>query len=63
MRAARATAEDLYERADGPQRRSRPARTVASGDFDAQHAGHSDDGARVFFETLESLVSADTERA
>ena len=43
------------------RRCSRPARTAATATSTRSTRAASDDGTRVFFETLESLVSADTD--
>jgi Ca2+-binding RTX toxin-like protein len=54
-------AQDLYERAGGQTTLVSTGPTGSSGAFEASFEGASADGSRVFFETEESLVSADTD--
>ena len=57
------TSMDVYERAGGQTTLVSTGPTGGNGTFDASFAGASADGSRVFFETEESLVSADTDTA
>ena len=53
--------DDVYERANGQTTLISTGPDGGNGDFPAFEAEHSDDGTRVFFQTEESLVSADTD--
>jgi hypothetical protein len=53
--------EDLYERAGGQTTLVSTGPVAASGTFEVSRGGVSADGARVFFETDEPLVGADTD--
>ena len=52
---------DLYQRSGGTTRLLSIGPAGGSGPFDAEFAGASADGSRVFFVTDETLVSADTD--
>ena len=53
--------EDVYERSGGQTTLVSTGVTGGNGAVGAFFAGVSDDGGRVFFRTVESLVSADTD--
>ena len=53
--------EDVYERAGGQTTLVSTGVTGGNGAFDAFFVGAAADGTRVFFRTVESLVSADTD--
>jgi hypothetical protein len=55
------TMQDVYERAGGQTTLISTGPDGGNGDFVAFHANHSDDATRVFFQTEESLVSADSD--
>jgi hypothetical protein len=55
------TYPDMYERSGGQTTLVSTGPTGGNGTFDVIFAGASVDGTRVFFTTLESLVSADTD--
>ena len=61
MSADTDTAIDVYERAGGQTTLVSTGPTGGNGGVDANFGGASADGARVFFRTAESLVSADTD--
>ena len=63
MSADTDTFVDVYERAGGQTTLVSTGPTGGNGTFHAGFAGASADGTRVFFETEESLVSADTDTA
>jgi hypothetical protein len=54
---------DVYEHADGQTTLVSTGPTGGNGTFDALFSGASADGTRVFFNTVEPLVSADTDTA
>ena len=54
---------DVYERADGQTMLVSTGPGAGDGYSDPHLMGVSDDGTRAFFETIESLVSADTDEA
>jgi hypothetical protein len=55
------TAVDVYERAGGLTTLISTGPTGGNGTFDALFKGASADGSRVFVQTVESLVSTDTD--
>jgi hypothetical protein len=55
------TKRDVYDRSGGVPTRVTTGPTGGNGPIDAIFAGNSLDGLHVFFETTESLVSADTD--
>ena len=61
MSADTDTSIDVYERAGGQTTLVSTGPTGGNGAFHASFRGASADGTRVFFETVESLVSADTD--
>jgi hypothetical protein len=52
---------DVYERSGGSTKRVSAGQINGNGAFDAAFAGASTDGMRVFFQTSEKLVPADTD--
>jgi hypothetical protein len=52
---------DIYERSGGTTKRVSTGQVNGNGAFNATFRGASDDGSRVFFETSEQLVGADTD--
>jgi len=57
------TAEDVYERSGGQTTLLSAGPAGGNAAVDASELGASDDGSRVYFETTESLLSADTDEA
>ena len=57
------TALDVYERSGGVTKRISAGEINGDGSFHASFRGASAGGARVFFDTLEPLVDADTDNA
>jgi hypothetical protein len=57
------SAGDIYERSGGSTTLVSTGPAGGNGSFEAHYRGTSDDGARVFFETEESLVASDTDSA
>jgi hypothetical protein len=55
------TFNDIYERSGGTTKLVSAGQINGNGAFDANFAGASSDGARVFFHTDERLVSSDTD--
>jgi hypothetical protein len=54
---------DVYERSGGSTKRVSAGQINGNGAFDADYAGASTDGTRVFFRTFEKLVAADTDNS
>ena len=65
MSADTDTFSDIYERAGGQTTllSTGPGPGGGNGDMSARFEGMSDDGSHVFMETLESLLSSDTDPA
>jgi hypothetical protein len=59
----RDAAQDIYERFSGVTRRVSAGETGENGAFAASFGGASTDGTRVFFQSAEQLVAADTDAA
>jgi hypothetical protein len=57
------TAKDVFVRSGDKTKRVSAGQINGNGAFDATFVGASGDGARVFFETAERLVAADTDSA
>ena len=63
MSADTDTFSDIYERAGGQTTLVSTGPGGGNGDMSARFEGTSDDGSHVFMETLESLLSSDTDPA
>jgi hypothetical protein len=57
------TAKDVFVRSGDKTKRVSMGQINGNGAFDAAFVGASSDGSRVFFETAEQLVAADTDSA